>query len=173
MGNLNRYTVQCALIANMYNEKVFVFVWIWMTVVAMVTVCSFLFWFSNCAFPIQRTMFVLKFLRIAATQQFNDSLNGRSSIYSAPTYFHDRFIDQYLSADGVFALRMIANHAGDVVCMELVKRLWRSFRESQEFEPVIQSPEMSSCIIEHALEKQIDYAIRNEGGISFIQTKDT
>ncbi|KIH44134.1 hypothetical protein ANCDUO_25850, partial [Ancylostoma duodenale] len=48
----------------------------------------------------------------------------------------DRFVLGFLKSDGVFILRMMANHAGDIVVVHVVKALWQEFRERnwREFE---------------------------------------
>lgn len=38
-----------------------------------------------------------------------------------------RFVFHFLRQDGVFLLRMVATHAGELACYELAKRLWDNF----------------------------------------------
>lgn len=38
----------------------------------------------------------------------------------------DRFLHEYLGTDGIFVLRMVANHADVVFATELIASLWRS-----------------------------------------------
>uniref|UniRef100_A0A914M0K0 Innexin n=1 Tax=Meloidogyne incognita TaxID=6306 RepID=A0A914M0K0_MELIC len=37
LANLNRYTVQCALLINIINEKVFTFFWLWYCLLLCIT----------------------------------------------------------------------------------------------------------------------------------------
>lgn len=48
----------------------------------------------------------------------------------------DRFVHSFLKTDGVFVLRLMANHAGDMIVVHVVAALWQEFRERnwREFE---------------------------------------
>jgi len=41
MINVHRYTVQCVLPINLYNESIYVFLWYWMVLVAVLSVFRF------------------------------------------------------------------------------------------------------------------------------------
>ena len=44
MGNLHRYTVQCVLMINMFNEKIFMFLWFWFVLVLVIFCGSLIYW---------------------------------------------------------------------------------------------------------------------------------
>ncbi|CAJ0578357.1 unnamed protein product, partial [Mesorhabditis spiculigera] len=102
LANLNRYTVQCALLINIINEK------------SADKRKEMKFVEPNKVQPADRIFSVIPF---------------------APQLL-DRFVGEFLRADGVFILRMMANHAGDLVVVQVLKCLWQEFRERnwREFE---------------------------------------
>lgn len=117
MGNLNRYTVQCVLVANFINDKIFLLLHIWIAIISLSTFGSLTFWLFNSLSFVQRYNFVGKFVH-------EDILKRRKS---AQTILFEKFVASYLQKDGVFILRMISTHAGDVITMEVVEQLWEDF----------------------------------------------
>ena len=47
--NVHRYTVQCVLPINLFNEKVFLLIWLWLTFVGVATVLDIVYWTSKSA----------------------------------------------------------------------------------------------------------------------------
>ncbi|EYC45406.1 hypothetical protein Y032_0428g1276 [Ancylostoma ceylanicum] len=144
LANLNRYTVQCALLINIINEKVFAFLWCWYLLLVVITTFSTLCWLMNSLVPSEKIDYILKFMQIAQSSDRKKQLKFSKGspverVYSvipfAP-HLLDRFVLGFLKSDGVFILRMMANHAGDIVVVHVVKALWQEFRERnwREFE---------------------------------------
>ncbi|CAI5438794.1 unnamed protein product [Caenorhabditis angaria] len=44
LGNINHWTVQCVLMVNMFNEKIFIFLWFWFAFLLIVTSGNFIMW---------------------------------------------------------------------------------------------------------------------------------
>uniref|UniRef100_A0A7E4VKM9 Innexin n=1 Tax=Panagrellus redivivus TaxID=6233 RepID=A0A7E4VKM9_PANRE len=149
LANLNRYTVQCALLINIINEKVFAFFWCWYLILAIITTCSTLFWITNCVLQSERVDYVLKYMQIAESSdrkrrtKFGDArmetsinMEPKDAFMLPDSYLLNKFVHEFLKSDGVFTLRLMANHAGELVVVYIVKFLWSEFRERnwKEFE---------------------------------------
>uniref|UniRef100_A0A914IB22 Innexin n=1 Tax=Globodera rostochiensis TaxID=31243 RepID=A0A914IB22_GLORO len=161
LANLNRYTVQCALIINIINEKVFAFFWLWYCVLLCATTCSALFWLTNILLHVARVDYVLKFLQIAEhNERIGVGNSGRTPkhsqqqqqqqrwtsaeegevmqrpftgrLFRVPSaHSIDKFVDEFLKSDGLFILRLVATNAGELVVVDIVKCLWREFSSRQ------------------------------------------
>ncbi|KAL3111345.1 hypothetical protein niasHT_019575 [Heterodera trifolii] len=165
LANLNRYTVQCALIINIINEKVFAFFWLWYCLLLCATTCSALFWLSNILLHIARVDYVLKFMQIAEHSEQQRS-SGRTPKLSQqkwamaeegemPQFIKrpfrvpsahsvDKFVDEFLKSDGLFILRLVATNAGELVVVDIVKCLWREFSSRQfHIRPLVYENELS------------------------------
>jgi len=64
LANVQRYTVQCVLPINLFNEKIFLFVWFWMATVAALTALSLCAWVTRVAFHVDRYRYVRHHLRL-------------------------------------------------------------------------------------------------------------
>ncbi|VDP08860.1 unnamed protein product [Soboliphyme baturini] len=122
LGNVHHHTVQCVIMINMFNEKIFLFLWFWFLVVSLVTICSFCHWVVISLVPGQRIKFIRKYLHAT------DLITDRQSV--------KKFVHKYLGLDGVFCLRMISAHAGDIMATELVVALWRNFNDMVRKSPI-------------------------------------
>jgi hypothetical protein len=87
----------------MFNEKIFLFLWFWYFLLAGATVCSLLYWIFISTVPSRQLNFVGKYLTGIEGYKMVDSQSLR------------RFVFHFLRQDGVFLLRMVATHAGELV----------------------------------------------------------
>nr|CAD2204348.1 unnamed protein product [Meloidogyne enterolobii] len=61
----------------------------------------------------------------------------------------DKFVDDFLKSDGLFILRMIANHAGELAVVGIVKHLWNIFSSRQfNYRPFIFQNEINNHLEE-------------------------
>ncbi|KAL3855097.1 hypothetical protein ACJMK2_014327 [Sinanodonta woodiana] len=115
--NIHRYTVQCVLPINLFNEKIYIFLWFWFVFVSIFTVYSLVSWIWHMVFPAARMMYVRKFLKIM------------DRIGTGPDKkLANRFTMEYLRHDGVFTLRLIGKNSSDIVVAEIVAGLWDMYR---------------------------------------------
>lgn len=117
MGNLQNHTVQCVLVINIFNEKIFIFLWFWFMALMLLTTISFLYWFSIMVLPWFNRWFISRHLELSE-MPFDPKGSAKDV---------ERFVASYLKTDGVFVLRMITMHSGIIFGTELVLSLWRSF----------------------------------------------
>jgi len=110
LGNVHRHTVQCVLMINMFNEKIFLFLWFWFFLLAGATYASFVYWLFISIVPGRRVNFVGKYLVGIEGYKMVDSQSLR------------RFVLNFLRHDGVFLLRMTSTHAGELVAANSQRR---------------------------------------------------
>jgi len=63
LGSIQRYSVQCVLPVNLFNEKIFLFLWFWIIFIALVTLISMLVWTVRSVVAIDRTRYIKKHLQ--------------------------------------------------------------------------------------------------------------
>ncbi|PIO73553.1 Innexin [Teladorsagia circumcincta] len=117
MGNVQEHTVQCVLIINIFNEKIFIFLWFWYMMLALFTSGSFLYWLFVAVIPYPNRRFVKRHLEIS--EMPFDPAESDEDVR--------RFIDNYLKSDGVFVLRMLTLQSGVIFGTDLVLSLWKSY----------------------------------------------
>ncbi|KAK6762135.1 hypothetical protein RB195_023015 [Necator americanus] len=122
LGNVHHHTVQCVLMINMFNEKIFLFLWFWYFMVSIVSITSMLHWILISFLPGQHMKFIRKYLRAT------DLATDRQSV--------KKFVHKFLGFDGVFCMRMISAHAGDIMATELIVALWHNFNDRVRKSPI-------------------------------------
>ncbi|KHJ95803.1 Innexin [Oesophagostomum dentatum] len=147
LGNVHRHTVQCVLMINMFNEKIFLFLWFWYFLLAGATVCSLFYWIYISVVPsrilienfckrIYRAVFYeATYQHFDLREQLNfvgKYLTGIEGYKMVDSQSLRRFVFHFLRQDGVFLLRMVATHAGELPCYELAKTLWNNYCDNKE-----------------------------------------
>ncbi|KAF8366148.1 inx-13 [Pristionchus pacificus] len=123
LGNKHRHTVQCVLMINMFNEKVYLFLWWWLLGVGIATLLNLVWWFKSMSSESSRKDFVAKYLSVNNLIEPNDVANERTL---------SKFVEKGLKNDGVFVCRLLAANAGDLFVTELIASLWRRFLEDEQ-----------------------------------------
>ncbi|KRX23735.1 Innexin-10 [Trichinella nelsoni] len=121
MGNVQRYSVQCVLVINLFNEKIFTLLWFWYTVLFLITAASFAYWAYAILLPWPGRWFISRHLQLT-DEPFNG--NDKDDVRRLR-----RFVNDYLKSDGVFLVRLITSRSSIVFGTELLGSLWRSFHE--------------------------------------------
>ncbi|KAH3887080.1 hypothetical protein DPMN_011095 [Dreissena polymorpha] len=121
LQNVQTFTVQCVLPANLFNEKVFIFMWFWLSLVTLVSVFSLLKWLYISTYKPSNLRYVKKYRTIV----------GKFPLRTERRLFK-RFVHQYLRDDGVFVLRMLARNTTDIVIALLIDNLWQNYVGQQK-----------------------------------------
>ena len=116
LGNVRRYTVQCALPVNLFNEKIYIFLWFWFFFVAFATSTSFILWSIRIIF----TKYQIQFIKTQIVAM--DKMDKPSEP------FVEAFVVDYLQRDGVFLVRLVARNSSELIAAELVCGLWNHFK---------------------------------------------
>lgn len=117
LGNVQRYTVQCVLPINLFNEKIFLFLWVWMVFVCVVTGVGLLTWLLRALFRVDGHRYIKKHLRLMGKLQRD-----------ADKKLAVRFVEDYLRMDGVFVMRLVGHNTNALTVTEFVCQLWDNFR---------------------------------------------
>ncbi|KAL3985542.1 Innexin family protein [Acanthocheilonema viteae] len=117
MGNIQEHTIQCVLVINIFNEKIFIFLWFWYLALIIFTTGSLMFWIAVCLVPYPNRNFVTRHLEMSELPF--DAQDSDEDV--------ERFINKYLKSDGMFVIRMITLHSGVIFGNELIFALWKSY----------------------------------------------
>ena len=113
-ANVHRYTVQCVLPINLFNEKIFIFIWFWLFFIAISTVSSFIHWCGKVMLlPLQVNYVKRQLKGIDFIKRDNKTAR--------------KFTETYLRRDGLLIVRLVGKNAGDMVAAELLHGLWTNY----------------------------------------------
>ncbi|VDL63209.1 unnamed protein product [Nippostrongylus brasiliensis] len=121
LGNNQRHSVQCVLVINIFNEKIFILIWLWFTLLFVASTLDMLYWFSISMFHRDRFRFVLRHLELTSDPDKPELFRKEKRKQV------EHFLRTYLKVDGVLVLRMIALHAGVMFCTEITDALWKRY----------------------------------------------
>uniref|UniRef100_A0A0N4ZJ42 Innexin n=1 Tax=Parastrongyloides trichosuri TaxID=131310 RepID=A0A0N4ZJ42_PARTI len=117
MGNIQEHTIQCVLVINIFNEKIFIFLWFWYLTLFIFTFGSFWYWSIINFFPSTAKRFITRHLEMSELM-FDPKENEKDL---------DKFVYGYLKYDGVFVIRQLTMHSGIIFGTDVVANLWKSY----------------------------------------------
>lgn len=117
LGNVQRYTVQCVLPINLFNEKIYLFIWFWMIFVVAATAASLLTWILRIIFRVDRYRYIKKHLKLA--DKIQKDWDRKYVV---------KFVDDYLRQDGVLIIRLIGHNTNALTVTEFVCSLWDLYK---------------------------------------------
>uniref|UniRef100_A0A0N4ZZ03 Innexin n=1 Tax=Parastrongyloides trichosuri TaxID=131310 RepID=A0A0N4ZZ03_PARTI len=118
LGNIQRHSVQCVIMMNMINEKLYLFLYFWLVMMAVISSLSFLYYLTIMLFPSLRENNALYYLKKDSKRNgyFNDTQKMK------------RFVHKFLRPDGVLTLMFIRENVGDRIAYELVKKMFDIYK---------------------------------------------
>nr|CDJ85263.1 Innexin domain containing protein [Haemonchus contortus] len=120
VANIQKYSVQCVLVINIFNEKIFIILWFWYLMLFAAAAFTFVSWFILLLCPCFSRWFIEQHLELSTLDGFEtDSLQTAANVH--------KFVYDYLRRDGVFVLRMVSSHAGIIFGTDLILELWSTF----------------------------------------------
>jgi len=122
LGNVHRYTIQCTLPINMYNEKIYMFLWFWFVFVAFISTLDLLIWIIRYCLRGDKIRFLknhLNFYEGGRDQKEKEQVGD--------------FLDNYLRQDGVFLLRLIAHNTNNLTTTEIVCSVFEKWKTWNNF----------------------------------------
>ncbi|CAF1601300.1 unnamed protein product [Adineta ricciae] len=129
IGIIHRYTVQCVLPINLFNEKIFLILWFWIILLATFNICDFISWLLRILRVDGRSAYVRRKLALNRAVS-RDSADGRVKSDGDQLYEKLRtraFVRDYLQEDGCFALRLLARNGQDIIVGDIIDKLYTHF----------------------------------------------
>ena len=129
IGNQHDWTVQCVLRINLFNEVIYIFMWFWLCILALCSLVDYCSWTLRLLVPSDKTQFVKRHLDIYSnflptSQQQQQQQQQQESNRCHFNFIFDRdkekklmkdFTFNYLKDDGIFAMRIMASNASDLI----------------------------------------------------------
>ena len=113
LGNLQRYTVQCVLPINLFNEMIFLIAWFWIVILLVVSVYAMISWIAKLTSSGDDTRFIEKHLK------YRNRIPKDSDLKD--------FVESGLRKDGVFVMRLIGINTDAVTVTDVVNALWKNY----------------------------------------------
>ncbi|XP_076087775.1 innexin unc-9-like isoform X1 [Mytilus galloprovincialis] len=117
LQNVQRFTIQCVLPINLFNEKIFIFIWFWLIFITFLAACNLLMWIYLILLNTNKIRYCKKYLKMN-----HEIYNKFDKVLCR------KFAENYMRDDGVLVLRVISNNSSDMVVTDLVKELWSTFK---------------------------------------------
>jgi len=136
----HRYTVQCVLPINLFNQQIFTFIWFWYAIVLIINIYSLVVW-TYRFLPSKRLRYIkrrIDIMRQALFWRNKNPLNFEQMPESLQMHEFEveiiqHFVHEYLESDGLFILRVLSSNTSDFVCTELIQELWKYYRKQRKF----------------------------------------
>ena len=122
LNNLQRWTVQCSLPINLFNEKMFVVVWFLLIIISLVNAIHLFYNFIVFFLPRKKMEYVEKYLTLSAPKYYTSNNKKAADVAR-------RFVDLYLKNDGVFVIWLITQNTSSVIASEVVEKMWINYCE--------------------------------------------
>ncbi|CAI5454789.1 unnamed protein product [Caenorhabditis angaria] len=120
---IHNHTIQCVIVFNMLAEKVYIFFWFWLVVVGAMTFISLFYWVFTFFLSSVGRNFVFAYL--SGTETYEDEQEKGSGLA-------DRFVDRFLTSDGVFISRLVQQNSGDLFVANMIEEMFALYKQREE-----------------------------------------
>ena len=129
VGIVHRYTVQCVLPINLFNEKIFLVLWFWILLLVAFNLGDFIAWIIRSTRFESRSAYVHRKLDLkqASKADADDEFTSPEQARLDRERFSKKFIRKYLQEDGCFALRLLARNGQDIIVGEVIHELFEEY----------------------------------------------
>ncbi|CEF66888.1 Innexin family-containing protein [Strongyloides ratti] len=117
LADVHRFTVQCVLMINMFNEKVYLFIWFWFIFVGIVTILNFIYCCSH--------FISLSHRHSAVKYLLKHLMNTKNPREFDKAVKH--FTSQGLKPDGYLILRFLEGNAGAIIAKDITHKLFQDY----------------------------------------------
>lgn len=125
-GRPPQRTVQCVLMVNMLNEKIFIFVWLWLAICLIISIIDIIYTIITLFTPYLRRRTVRNYVQALNHSSANSTTTTSSSGYMNDDIKLIDFAADILGADGVHMFQFINFHAGPLIANEIGSSLFDS-----------------------------------------------
>lgn len=116
MANVQRWTVQCSLPINLFNEKIFLIIWFMLVVGCAVNTSYMLCNVYSFFISTWRYDHIKKYLMLNNPENFRENEQSK------------KFVEKYLKSDGVLVLWLLGHNSSDIIVMDLIQELWTKYQ---------------------------------------------
>lgn len=103
----------------MFLEKIYIFLWFWHIVLTIATLSSLIDWGKRVFWRRARLKYIRHCLKLSGV--LAPTLDSRDRQRTR------QFLEEYLTLDTFFLIRMIGTNSGDLLASELTRELWVAF----------------------------------------------
>ncbi|CAG9538363.1 unnamed protein product [Cercopithifilaria johnstoni] len=119
MGNVHHHTIQCVLMANMFNEKIYIALWWWLLIIIILTAINFLYWLYVLNSITSSYRFLIRLVRLGQPQE------------EMTSHLTQMFVEQFVG-DTTLVLRLVTQNTSELVASNVAARLFDIFAKSVE-----------------------------------------
>lgn len=132
MGNSHRHTIQCMLMINQFNEKMFLFFSVYFFIVGIITFFNTISWLFSLMLKRERYNMVRRLIK----KEKLEGLENRNKLYI--------FVDKALKTDGILLLHFIKGTAGAFVARDVCTQLFMNYQPTSIASTALSSVDSAS-----------------------------
>jgi len=134
----HRYTVQCVLPFNLFNQQIFTYLYFWLIIISCSNFASIVIWLYRMS-PYRTFHYLERRLKPnLLTDDDNDEIDLRK-----------KFVYRYLQGDGTFMLRLVTSNVSDYVCRRIITELYKVFYHSLQTQTIGREPLFKPILTEN------------------------